>query len=123
MTNKRSMLGAMLLLAGCSGGLTATAEKQNHPAYSPEEGSAELNKKARKKKSRSLDPNLPNVLIIGDSISIGYTSGVRDLLKGKANVIHNPGNAQGTTHGCKNLDAWLGDTKWDVIHFNWGCTI
>ena len=30
------------------------------------------------------DPALPRILIIGDSISIGYTLGVRDLLKGKA---------------------------------------
>src|SRR5690606_36054636 len=22
--------------------------------------------------------------------------------------------------GLEQLDAWLGDTKWDVIHFNWG---
>ena len=32
------------------------------------------------------DPTLPRVLIIGDSISIGYTPRVRRLLEGKANV-------------------------------------
>ena len=31
-------------------------------------------------------PNLPNVLLLGDSISIGYTLQVRELLHGKANV-------------------------------------
>lgn len=67
-----------------------------------------------------LNPNLPNVLIIGDSTSIGYTGPVRTQLKGKANVIHNPGNAQGTTLGLIKLKEWLGNTKWDVIHFNWG---
>ena len=25
-----------------------------------------------------------------------------------------------TTRGLENIDAWLGDGKWDVIHFNWG---
>ena len=32
---------------------------------------------------------LPRVLLIGDSISIGYTVPVREILKGKANV-HRP---------------------------------
>ena len=63
---------------------------------------------------------LPNVMIIGDSISIGYTPFVKEALKGKANVVHNKGNAQHTGTGLEKLDEWLGDTKWDVIHFNWG---
>ncbi len=78
------------------------------------------NKQPRAKKTVELDPALPNVLIIGDSISLGYTGHLREILKGKANVIHAPGNNQGTTLGCQNLTTWLGDTKWDVIHFNWG---
>lgn len=67
-----------------------------------------------------------NVLIIGDSISIGYTPFVRQLLKTKANVFRpmlkngNPENCEGTTKGVKNIDRWLGSTKWDVIHFNFG---
>lgn len=65
-------------------------------------------------------PGLPRVLLIGDSISIGYTLPVRDLLKGKANVHRIPANGGPTTNGLKNLTAWLGDSKWDVIHFNWG---
>ena len=32
------------------------------------------------------DPELPNILIYGDSISMGYTQRVRENLKGKANV-------------------------------------
>jgi hypothetical protein len=65
-------------------------------------------------------PGLPRVLLIGDSISIGYTLDVRDLLKGKANVHRIPTNGGPTTNGLKNIQAWLGDSKWDVIHFNWG---
>jgi len=39
------------------------------------------------------EPGLPRVLIIGDSISIGYTLDVRALLKGKANVTASPPTA------------------------------
>ncbi len=63
---------------------------------------------------------LPKVLIIGDSISIGYTPFVVKALKGKAVVTHNKGNAQHTGTGLDKLDEWIGDTQWDVIHFNWG---
>ncbi len=63
---------------------------------------------------------LPRVLIIGDSISIGYTPFVKEALKGRANVRHNPGNAQHTGTGLKKIDQWLGNESWDVIHFNWG---
>lgn len=65
-------------------------------------------------------PGLPRVLLIGDSISIGYTVAVQQLLAEKANVHRNPGNAGPTTNGLKNLKSWLGDSPWDVIHFNWG---
>jgi len=65
-------------------------------------------------------PGLPRVLLIGDSISIGYTQPVRELLKGKANVHRPPTNCASTLVGLQSLEAWLGDKKWDVIHFNWG---
>ena len=65
-------------------------------------------------------PGLPRVLLIGDSISIGYTRPVRELLKGKANVHRPPTNCASTLVGLESLEAWLGDKKWDVIHFNWG---
>jgi len=65
-------------------------------------------------------PGLPRVLLIGDSISIGYTPPVRELLNGKANVHRPPVNCASTLVGLKSLEAWLGDKKWDVIHFNWG---
>jgi len=63
---------------------------------------------------------LPKVLLIGDSISIGYAPNVQKLLEGQAEVVHHEGNAQDTRTGLKMLDGWLGDTKWDAIHFNWG---
>ena len=66
------------------------------------------------------DPSLPRVLLIGDSISIGYTPYVRDLLKGKANVHRIPVNGGDTNRGWGEINAWLGKEPWDVIHFNWG---
>jgi hypothetical protein len=62
------------------------------------------------------DPNLPRVLIIGDSISIGYTIDARKLLDGV------PTNAGHTGMGLNGLPKWLDEKngKWDVIHFNWG---
>ena len=49
---------------------------------------------------------LPRVLLIGDSISMGYTLDVRELLKGKANVHRIPTNGGPTTNGLKNIKAW-----------------
>lgn len=65
-------------------------------------------------------PGLPRVLLIGDSISMGYTLKVRELLKGKANVHRPPENCFDSANGIKKLDTWLGAGKWDVIHFNFG---
>ena len=66
------------------------------------------------------DPKLPRVLLIGDSISVGYTVPTRKLLEGKANVHRIPENGGPTTNGVAKLKTWLGTGKWDVIHFNWG---
>ena len=63
---------------------------------------------------------LPRVLLIGDSISIGYTLPTRVLLKGKVNLHRIPTNGGPTIKGLEQIDAWLGKKKWDVIHFNWG---
>lgn len=62
----------------------------------------------------------PKILIIGDSISIGYTPYVRQVLQDKAIVKHNQGNAQHTGTGLKKIEEWLGDEEWDVVQFNWG---
>lgn len=77
------------------------------------------------KKDLAMEPvtdvsGLPRVLLIGDSISIGYTVPVRDLLKGKANVHRILENGGPTTNGVAKLTKWLGTARWDVIHFNWG---
>ena len=65
-------------------------------------------------------PGLPRVLLIGDSISIGYTLFVRELLKDEANVHRIPENGGSSRNGVEKLEAWLGAGRWDVIHFNFG---
>jgi hypothetical protein len=75
--------------------------------------------------------SLPNVLIYGDSISIGYTPTVRKDLAGKANVFRIYQNGQSSHQLIPVMDkmektmfqpylkgGW--NFKWDVIHFNVG---
>lgn len=66
------------------------------------------------------DPDLPRVLLMGDSISMGYTLPVREMLQGKANIHRIPANGGETQRGLNNLTRWLGGEPWDVIHFNFG---
>ena len=66
------------------------------------------------------DPKLPRVLLIGDSVSRGYTLPARVALQRKANVHRAPENCGPTSNGIKKMDVWLGEGKWDVIHFNFG---
>lgn len=63
---------------------------------------------------------LPKVLILGDSISIGYTPVVKKLLEGKADVQRPATNCQHSANGVANVKNWVGETKWSVIHFNFG---
>jgi len=63
---------------------------------------------------------LPRVLIIGDSISIGYTPRVRHLLRERANVHRPTTNCRWSAFGDEQVASWIGDVGWDVIHFNFG---
>ena len=72
-------------------------------------------------------PAKKRVLILGDSISIGYTPYVQKMLADEMTVLRpmrgdKPENCSGTTAGVVNIDRWLAidGGKWDVIHFNWG---
>jgi len=66
------------------------------------------------------DNDLPNVLIIGDSISMGYTDPVARLLERRARMRRVPVNCQSTVYGLGHIQDWLGNEHWDIIHFNWG---
>ncbi|MGJ8641302.1 MAG: SGNH/GDSL hydrolase family protein [Opitutaceae bacterium] len=77
------------------------------------------------------DPDLPNVLIYGDSISIGYTQRVRKNIGAQANVYRlfkNGGNSTVFIPAMTQMHDVMCDEKldqpwtfqWDVIHFNVG---
>jgi uncharacterized sulfatase len=69
----------------------------------------------------------PKVLILGDSISIGYTPFVREMLSKEAEVFRpmkndKPENCAGTDKGIRAIDRWLAidGGRWDVVHVNFG---
>lgn len=102
------LLGSLLSLQAQQGVITPGKPKKGnkHPAFAKVVD----------------DPALPRVLLIGDSISIGYTAPTRKQLNGVANVHRIRANAGNTGRAIGNLDKWL-DPKmgtWDVIHFNFG---
>ena len=77
------------------------------------------------------NPALPNVLIYGDSISIGYTQRVRAKIGGQANVYrlyHNGGSSRSFIPMMTKMHNTMRDEQldkpwtfqWDVIHFNVG---
>jgi len=110
MSHSRSLLIALALAfigvhsAAAQQPKAAVKKKAANPAYAPVQDV----------------PGLPRVLLIGDSISIGYTVPVQEALQGRANV-HRPGtNCGPTSRGVESIDEWLGNGKWDVIHFNFG---
>jgi acyl-CoA thioesterase-1 len=63
-----------------------------------------------------------SVLLLGDSISVGYTPAVQTELNGRARVVRPGENCAGTTKGIEHVDRWLAieGGGWDVIHFNFG---
>jgi len=70
-----------------------------------------------------------HVLILGDSISIGYTENVRRLMGEQAVVVrptrgekNSAENCAGTNNGVTGIERWLAldGGGWDVIHFNFG---
>ena len=115
-------LRPLVLSLTFAGLFLAAAPALHAQATTPEKG-------GEKKKDPAMEAvtdvaGLPRVLLIGDSISIGYTVPTREALKGVANVHRIPTNGAATVSGLENLDKWLAtdgaDKKWDVIHFNWG---
>ncbi len=66
------------------------------------------------------DDKVKNVLIIGDSISIGYTPFIQKALAPAVNVEHNAGNGGSTVRGVESVEKWIGNRQWDVILFNFG---
>ena len=64
---------------------------------------------------------LPRVLLVGDSICMGYQEGVRQRLKGKMNVSYWVSSYCATSAAyLPLLSVYLDEAKYDVIHFNNG---
>ncbi|MBN1341833.1 MAG: hypothetical protein JXQ73_04095 [Phycisphaerae bacterium] len=110
--NRRSQIIAVgaLLLAG-SACLAVESKSKKKPPRRPPNPSLQPVKDV---------PGLPRVLLIGDSISMGYTIPTRKLLEGKANLHRIPRNGGPTIQALQYLPQTLAKDKWDVIHFNWG---
>lgn len=67
------------------------------------------------------DRDLPVVVLIGDSIRIGYEPFVAEALQGKARIV-GPGQENGgdSANVLKNLERWAIARKPAVVHFNAG---
>lgn len=61
------------------------------------------------------------ILIIGDSISIGYSTTVISALCAEGYFVTRiPVNGRATAYARAHLDSWLGAREWDVVTFNEG---
>ncbi|HET6427968.1 MAG TPA: SGNH/GDSL hydrolase family protein [Phycisphaerae bacterium] len=65
-------------------------------------------------------PRPTRILIIGDSISIGYTPFVSEMLSGRAEVGHNDGNGGDARNVRAHLDEWLAEFRAQIVHLNCG---
>jgi len=63
---------------------------------------------------------LPKVVLVGDSIRIGYAPLVAKLLDGKAIVISPKPNGEDSGNVLRNLEEWVVREKPDVVHINAG---
>jgi len=66
------------------------------------------------------EKSLPTIVLIGDSIRMGYVPVVTELLKDKANVVAAEKNGGDTNRVLANLKEWAIAHKPAVVHFNSG---
>jgi len=114
-----ALVPPLLTAFGADGGVTNRVARETSGPASP---AADVRDTSANPAMRPVEdiPGLPRVLLIGDSISIGYTVPVQEQLKRVANVHRISENGGPTTRGLEKLDEWLGTNQWEVIHFNWG---
>lgn len=116
-----------LLIAQTSPCADVDTKSGNAPAASDDKTSTPSKKPPTATSVRRLatepikdNPKLPRVLLIGDSIAMGYTLPLRELLKDQANVHFPIENCHTSRQILERLDTYLGDKPWDVINFNCG---
>lgn len=105
----------------------AAAPQAPAPKTAPPKAAAKgADKAAEQPAPQPIDPALPTVLVLGDSISIGYTPALREALQGVANVVRpmgrkGPENCSGTKNGVARVADWVSRYgQPDVITFNFG---
>lgn len=80
-----------------------------------------------------IDTDLPNVLILGDSIAIQYTGAVHDILVNSYDVRHTKINNRNTYFTLENVDHWIAENPdnqvitwnngvWDAVDPRWTST-
>ena len=70
--------------------------------------------------SAAQEKRVPKVVLIGDSIRMGYAPLVAKLLDGKAIVISQSANGEDSGNVLRHLDEWVINEKPDVVHINAG---
>jgi hypothetical protein len=73
--------------------------------------------------SAPAEETLPKVLIIGDSVYSQLAAETTKALKGKVDLVYavpKPDEVCNSETALKRLDEWLGQGRWDLIHFNVG---
>ncbi len=65
-------------------------------------------------------PELPKVVLVGDSIRLGYAPLVAKRLEGKAVVVSPADNGGDSGNVLKHLDEWVVREKPDIVHLNCG---
>jgi lysophospholipase L1-like esterase len=129
LVSRRALVSALSLIGCAVLGACAAPGSTSEPTSEPTSGPTS---------EPAISPPLSEpfrVLLLGDSISIGYTPVVEELLAGRAHVVRprnkgkdgvvqggGPENCAGTTKGSAQVDRWLGieGGDWDVILFNFG---
>jgi lysophospholipase L1-like esterase len=111
------VLISLLTITACQSG------KSSNPTSSYEDseiipGQKFIDKECSQK-MEALDGR-PTILVVGDSISIGYTPTVREEFP-DFQVIHNPCNAQNSIFGAVKIKEWLKHSeRWNVCTINHG---
>jgi lysophospholipase L1-like esterase len=70
--------------------------------------------------SAAQEKALPRVVLVGDSIRMGYAPLVAKQLEGKAVVISAKPNGEDSGNVLRNLDEWVISERPDVVHLNAG---
>jgi len=124
-------LGATSIYIGIASCASTNLFKTKYNEETAKEAWINLANKGEAFKYIQPDNKLPNVLLYGDSISIGYTPSVRNELYGKATVYRIFNNGQSSDKFIPKMEklkktmfqpylkgGW--NFNWDLIHFNVG---